>query len=72
MCFNSSILVLYALNLNNYDVTLNKVRSISRNLWDYSFFWIFIFLQFKCSDVGDYPKDKYNEFGDVLVLKQGW
>ena len=33
-------------------------------------FWSFIFLQFKCSDVGDYPKDKYNEFGNVLVLKQ--
>ena len=30
-----------------------------------------MFLQFKCSDVGDYPKDKYNEFGNVLVLKYG-
>ena len=70
MCFYSSIHVLYPINLNNYEVTLNQVMSISRRLQDYSFFWSFIFLQFKCSDVGDYPKDKYNEFGHVLVLQK--
>ena len=65
----NSIHVLYPLNLNNYNVTLNKVRSISRRLRDYRF-WSFIFLQFKCGDVGDYPKDKYNEFGNVWCSKK--
>ena len=56
---------LYPLNLNNYDVTLNKVRFISRRLRDYtcSFFGVSYFYNFY--------KDKYNEFGNVLVLKQG-
>ena len=37
VCFYSGIQVLYPLNLNNYEVTLNKESSISRRLRDYSF-----------------------------------
>ena len=39
-CVLMAVQVLYPLNLNNYDVTLNKVRSISRRLHDYSFFGV--------------------------------
>ena len=41
--FFSSIHVLYPQNLNNYEVTLNQVMSISRRLQDYSFFAVSYF-----------------------------